>query len=395
MKPSSRAEAHKIRILQIVKGLDIGGINGGAERFSIDLAFALPPEQFDVSVCAFFQHGTETEQHWVDSIQAKGIPVFFVSDWAGNNRFDRYLRGIMKLKQVLYSKPVDICHSHFQLGTLTALYLKMTGSTRCAIRTAHLAEEWEKGWYGWLRHQIISKWAYPLLLDAEVGVSQAIVDVLDRHPGVKYSRRRPIKIYNAISLDHAVQGESMTNRRPENGRLTIGVVGRLTKQKGHIYLLDAMREVVDQMPELDCWIIGDGELRETLEEKTRGLDLSNHVRFMGKRSDVSNLLKQMDLFVLPSLWEGLPTVIMESMILGVPVLATDIPGTREMITNGQNGWLVAPGDPHQLACAMLYALRSPEDRTRMALSALQTVQQYSIQQIAGQYQTVYRSLIKR
>jgi len=156
----------KIKVLQLVKGLDIGGLNGGAERFSIDLARSLPKDQYDVSICAFFKQETVTEKEWLAQIEQDGIHVFFVSNWTGNNDFRSYLQGVSQLQNSLRSNPYDICHSHFQLGTVTALYLKMTGSVRYAIRTAHIAFEWEKGWYGWLRQQLFTKWIFPIFLDA-------------------------------------------------------------------------------------------------------------------------------------------------------------------------------------------------------------------------------------
>ncbi|HET8704913.1 MAG TPA: glycosyltransferase, partial [Pseudomonadales bacterium] len=231
----------KIKVLQLIKGLDIGGVNGGAERFSIDLAQSLPADQYEVSICAFFKQGTPTEQRWLDQIKQDGIDVFFASHWAGNNNFRSYLQGITQLNNFLRRHPYDICHSHFQLGTVAALYFKMTGSVRHAIRTAHIAFEWEKGWYGWLRRQVFSKWIFPIFLDAEVGVSQAIVDGLRQYPGVKLSRRQPNLIYNAIHLDGLLEQENQVQPVQNKDKWIVGTVGRLAEQKGHIFLLEAVK----------------------------------------------------------------------------------------------------------------------------------------------------------
>ncbi len=105
-----------------------------------------------------------------------------------------------------------------------------------------------------------------------------------------------------------------------------------------------------------------------------------------------DLLKQSDLFVLPSLWEGLPTVIIESMSQGVPVLATDIPGTREMIVDGKTGWLVEPKDPPSLAKVMIWVLKNPAERLRVSQDALKIVDRFSITSIATQYQALYQKI---
>ena len=94
-----------------------------------------------------------------------------------------------------------------------------------------------------------------------------------------------------------------------------------------------------------------------------------------------HLLQEMDLFVLPSLWEGFPTVLLESMVCKAPVIATDIPGTRELVISGQNGWLVAPEDPNALAKTIIEALSQPAFRTAYSQKAFMNVQRFTIENI--------------
>ena len=382
----------RTRILQIVKGLDIGGLHGGAERFSIDLARALPRARYEVSICAFFRVGTEGEKRWHERLQAEGFEVFFASSWAGRDHFGSYGQGLAALQRRLRKAPVDITHSHFQLGTIAGLWLKATRGTRCAIRTAHLRQEWDRGGYGWIRDQVFSNWLFPAVLDAEVGVSQAIVDYLKAHPGAAWFHRPTLLIYNAISF----QLSSPAPLRPPIGQKPepiIGMVGRLTEQKGHIYLLQAAQRVIQTIPGARFWIFGDGELRSSLEETCRALGIADHVIFWGQKDGILDYVRQFDLFALPSLWEGLPTVLMESMACGIPAVATDIPGTREMIQHGQTGWLVPARDAEALAQQILFALQHPEERQRVADQALQTVHLFSMETIAQQYQDLYRCIL--
>ena len=417
LKTAGRTEV-PLRILQVVKGLDIGGLHGGAERFSMDLARALPRDLYDVAICAFFRLNTAAEKRCLDRLQDDGLDVFFASDWKGRDHFPAYYQGVAQLQRRLRSRPVDIVHSHFQLGTIAGLWLKATRCAHHAIRTAHLRQEWDKGWYGWLRDQLFSNWLFPLGLDAEVGVSQAIVDYLQAHSGAAWFHRRTALIYNAIpSAVFNPPAASSPSHQADNGmeipcapkdasgcldsamttgetpEYIVGTVGRLTEQKGYTYLLQAAQRVVQEMPGTHFWIFGDGELRNSLEEESRALGLSGRVLFWGQKDGILEYVRRFDLFALPSLWEGLPTVLMESMACEVAAVATDIPGTREMIQHGQTGWLVPARDAEQLAGQILFALKHPEERKRVARQALQRVGLFSMETVAEQYHRLYQQII--
>jgi glycosyltransferase involved in cell wall biosynthesis len=103
------------------------------------------------------------------------------------------------------------------------------------------------------------------------------------------------------------------------------------------------------LPEAHFIWIGDGPLEKTLRQTSRDLGIYGVMHFAGQRDDVPALLKELDCFALPSLWEGFPIVILEAMAAGVPVVATDIPGNDESIHSGKNGWLVPPNNPQALA----------------------------------------------
>jgi len=379
----------KIKVLEIIKGLDIGGTNGGAEQFAIQLAKSLDRNQYQVMVCAFFKQGTATEAYWHKELTSQGIEVFFVSEWHGNNRFDTYLRGMFALKETLKENHVDVCHSHFQLGTITAIYLKMLGVSKRAIRTVHILQEWEKSWYGYVRRQVFTKWIFPACLDAEVGVSQALVNELSQHPGTRLFKKKPILIYNAIPI----RPFSLTHAKQERKTRILGTVGRLEEQKGHRFLLGAIPEIIAEIQDVMFWFIGDGSLRQELETLARDLGISKHINFMGKRTDVADLVAQLDLFILPSLWEGFPTVIMESMASGIPVLATRIPGTDELIEDGLTGWLVDPGSSEALANGIIQVLKNPEEWDGIKERALKGVSRFSIENISAHYHSLFQKLL--
>ena len=131
---------------------------------------------------------------------------------------------------------------------------------------------------------------------------------------------------------------------------------RLMEQKGITYLLKAMPEIVSHFPDISLVIAGEGPLEEQLKKEAHTLGVQENIFFAGPRLDMPELLKLFDLYVLPSLWEGLPMVLLEAMAAGCPIVATDVGGNFTAIKHGQNGSLVQPGDPGQLAGEIIMLL---------------------------------------
>ena len=381
----------KIRVLQVIKTLNISG----AERFAIDLAINLDPARYAVEVCAFFQDGSPIEEHWFQELTRRGIPVWYATGWRGLDHFGSYLDGLKVMQRRLRSAPVDVINTHFQLGTLAALYCRARGLACRVVRTAqnHCRKEWSPGLYGWLRYLLISGWVYPLACDAEVGVSRAIVAELRRNPGARFARNEPRLITNAIPVDLVERAQAYPRPMRQEGQFVVGSIGRLMPQKNYVALLQAVPQVRAELPGVEFWLIGDGELRSSLEAQACDLKITDWVKFLGRQSDVLPWLRQMDLFVLPSLWEGFPLVIMESMAAGVPVIATDIEGTRDLVQPGHNGWLVPPGDPPALARQIIAALRELPTRAKIAAQALASLAPVSIDRVAAQYDRLYGELL--
>lgn len=385
-----------LRVIQLIKGLDIGEIHGGSELFGMNLACALHDTQAEVVLCILYKMGTEQERKHLVSLEQKGIRLLFLQDWEGETSLGSFYQGARKLASFLKDHPADVLHSHFQVGTFLAILLKLTGHVRSIVRTVHVNREWERGWNGLVQQLIIRSFIsvlFPLFVDIEASVSGSAAEVLNRRLVARMLRKRSPVIYNSIPLDWQPQQDTPAvepDRRDK--RFIVGTVGRLTEQKGHSYLLEAIPHVLKEVPEAAFWMIGDGPLMNDLHTQARQLGIENAIQFMGKRDDVHALFDQMDLFVLPSLYEGLPTVVLESMAHQVPVLGTTIAGTRELIQHQKNGWLVPACDPQALVQAILYALRHPEERDRVAHDAWQTVQEFRIEVAAQKYISLYQTL---
>jgi len=129
-------------------------------------------------------------------------------------------------------------------------------------------------------------------------------------------------------------------------------VGRLTVMKGHTHLLDAVPSLVRRFPDLAVVVVGDGHLREQLVDQSVSLGVADNVRLVGHRADARVLLDAADVFVLPSLHEGMPLVLLEAMDAGLPVVATRVIGSEEVVVDEETGLLVRARDPGALASAL-------------------------------------------
>jgi glycosyltransferase involved in cell wall biosynthesis len=174
---------------------------------------------------------------------------------------------------------------------------------------------------------------------------------------------RVVVVRNSVALSgfRGAAPESLRRSLTRNGEPLVLTLARLDPQKGLPYLLEAAKV----LPKATFAIAGDGRDRQALEEQARSLGLQERVRFLGYRDDIADLLAACDLFVLPSLFEGLPISVLEAMAAGKPVVATRIGGTDEAVENGVTGWLVPPRDPAALAAAVSRVLSDPSEGRRM------------------------------
>ena len=181
-----------------------------------------------------------------------------------------------------------------------------------------------------------------------------------------------------------------------SGVRLIVTVGRLTEQKGHCYLITAAATVVSRYPDAHFLFVGDGELKGALQAQVDDLDVSEHVHFLGVRSDVPDILAVADLFVLASLWEGLSIALLEAMASGKPIVATAVSGTTQVMTHGETGLIIPPGDARALADAISQLLSDPLLGQTMAQAARKHVEIYfSAQKQADEYLALYHFLLQR
>lgn len=181
----------------------------------------------------------------------------------------------------------------------------------------------------------------------------------------------------------------------DNDARLLAIVARLQLQKGHCYLVDAMSAIVKKYPNVHALFIGQGELQAELEAQVEQLKLGDNIHFLGSRKDVPALLATSELFVLPSLWEGLSVALLEAMAAAKPIVATAVSGTTQAMIAGKTGVIVEPGNSQALAAGIIQLLDNPELAMQMGQAAKQyVVDNYSAQNQAKEHLALYRKLLK-
>lgn len=176
----------------------------------------------------------------------------------------------------------------------------------------------------------------------------------------------------------------------------IAGVGRQSPEKGFDQLIEAARLIAREAETVGIVLIGDGPDRQMLEERVRSAELSPNVAFAGFRTDVDRLLPGADILAQASYTEGLPNVVLEACAAGLPVVATDVGGTSEIIEDGANGYLVPAGDPGALAARLLDLIASPARRFEMGARGRELVgTRFSFAQQAVEYEEIFTSLAGR
>jgi glycosyltransferase involved in cell wall biosynthesis len=390
--------AERIRLMQLFYTFDIETGGGGLSRFAIEFGKKLDWDRFEVIFCSLGKFDEiPSSQDRIAKLNADGFEAFAAIRWENGNAYFNFLKAHKALSEYLSRNPIDILHSHNEFTDVNALLLKIQNKAPRILRTVHYGyqHEWMKRP---LRRLLLTNFLYPIYFDIEIGINQQNTDRLNRRGMARLFKRRARRIYNAIPVEKF--GQIQVNAGELKGALgippnapVIGTIGRLAEQKGYTYLIQAAPIILEAFPEARFLIIGDGPLADELKDQARRSAAGSKIIFTGSRPDIEALLNCMDLFVSPSLWEGLPTVILESMICKVPVVATDIPGTTELIKAGHNGWLVPPADPLGMAQAVIAALRDPSARDRYADNARQTVDKFSMGSIAVEYERLYDELL--
>ena len=245
---------------------------------------------------------------------------------------------------------------------------------------------------------VIDRLCANLVPDKIVAVSDAVKDFSISKEGFRASKL--VTIRNGIDLSNIDSKiTSIEEKRKQLGisanHIVLVTVARLHIRKGHVYLLKAMRNLNKKRKDLILLLAGDGNEKENLVTLNKSLGISDTVHFLGWRNDVNEILDCSDIFVLPSLEEGFPNVIIEAMSKSKPIIATDVDGNPEAVVDGYNGIIVPPRDPEGLSKAILSLVDDEYKRIQFGRRSREIVEEnFDLEMIIDKYEKLYESLVK-
>lgn len=363
----------KLRLMQITHDLAIGGL----QQVVVNICRTIDREKFDISVLCLRNLG-----EFVPEIEKLGIKVLFLPQKETGTDYLSFL----KVAKILREEKIDIIHTHntqpFIDGTIGAI---MSG-VKTIVHTDHARAFPDKRRY-MIAERFLSRFAYRV-----VGVSEKTSDDLMKYE--KISPRKIMTIPNGIDGNRFKIKVDREKKKKELGLTTegpvIGLASRLTSQKGIPFLLRAMSEILAAIPDAVLIIAGEGRIEDELKKEALDLQIADHVRFIGPRMDMPELLKLFDLYVMPSLWEGLPMVLLEAMAAGCPIVSTNVGGIGTAIQHGINGSLVNSQDSDALAKEIVRVLKDKELRSKYVANGLDIFEkQFSASKMTRQYEKLY------
>lgn len=363
-----------IRILQIVPTL----VRGGAEKQLTLLACGLPRDQFEVHVAALTHDGPYREM-----LEAHQIPVTVVGKrWKVDPRsFWRLRRLIRELRPDVVHTWIFAANSYGRAAALAAKVPVVIAGERCV-------DPW-KSWHQLAIDRWLAKRTSRLVTNSN-GVREFYVD--HGLPAEKF-----VVIPNGIGPRTNTTGESSVDLRrelhlPDSARL-VGAVGRLWPQKRYKDLIWAAELLKAGRGDVHFVIMGDGPNRDELESYAHDVQVHEHVHFLGEREDVPQLLTQLECFWLGSGYEGQSNALMEAMLAGIPVVATDIAGNRDLVVQAETGFLVPVGDAGQFARKTHLLLEDRELSQRLGAAGKQRmINEFSVDKMISRHAELYRQL---
>jgi len=331
---------------------------GGAEEMVLNLVRRLPP-RFEPMVCCIHEAGPIGEE-----IRKTGTPVAVLGLEPGIRRpFD-----VARIRRYLRETAPEIVHTFLLTASLYGRLAAILARVPIVIGTEVNIYERKR------RHHAIAERLLMAGTDRVVVSAESVREHYVRQ--VHADRSRVDVIYNAVDFAQATPTESRAAMRlaigvPERAPVA-GVIARLTEQKGHRFLFDALA-ARPELATVHLIVIGDGDLRTALTAQVAALGLAPRVHFLGARRDLGNLLAAMDVFVMPSLWEGLPLSLVLAMGASLPVVATAVAGVPEVVHDGATGLLVPAGDAPALGAALARVFGDAPLRARLGRDARASV----------------------
>jgi len=365
----------KIRILHVVQSMNTGGLENGI----VNLINYSNTSDFLIDILCLRAGGD-----LIQRIDNANSHIYFEQNSSHN-----ILSAIKKVYSLCKVNNYDIVHSH-GFATMLAAYVggKLAQSS-CIINGEHGTL-----YYSSLKQRLVQRFLFnqmQLNLTVSAALKNKICQIYSTSPqhfktiinGVDSERFYPSKTTIKLKKSLAIPLDA----------IIIGTVGRLVKVKNYPSLIRALKSVRLKHPKVILLFAGDGPEKESLLTQVKQAELTDNVKFLGRRDDIQALMNLFDMFVLPSFSEGLSNTLLESMACGTPVIASNVGGNSEIIKNGETGYLYPSDDSDRLADILITLLEDVDKRTRLGQQARRHIEsRFSINSMVKNYEDTYYEL---
>jgi glycosyltransferase involved in cell wall biosynthesis len=336
-----------LRVCHVITEFD----TGGAERILLKTVERLNQRRFESLIVSLRPRGPLS-----DEIDRSGVEIIYL----GMGRRPSPIT-LWRLARLFRKKQVSIVHAYLYDASVASRLAGLLARVPVVLTSTRAPLEYLPK-IAWWVDRFTSRWCRRI-----IAVSEHTADVIVRVEGI--SREKVVVIRNGVDLQRFSPRDGKGARScwgVDENAFVVASVGRLSPEKGHRYLLEALASAHREIPSLVCLLAGDGRLRPTLQDQARRLGLADVCRFLGDVPGVETVFAAADVAVLPSEFEGMPNAALEAMAMACPVIATAVGGSPEVIRHGETGFLVPPADSAAISRAIIDIAASPDMRRRMA-----------------------------
>jgi glycosyltransferase involved in cell wall biosynthesis len=378
-EPAGTPAARPLRVLQLITRRQ----RRGAEVFAAELSDLLVERGHRMTIAALYEPAPLP-------LEPSATPWVDLGGWPGRGLNRETLRAVTRL--VARFQPDLVQANGSDTLKYSVLARRITRARWSLVyRNISVVSRWlrnplHRGWNRWLAHSV----------DHVVSVSEASRDDFLRtyrlEPGRITTIPRAVRIPERVDALGARQRLKELTGMPATAMLLVHV-GSFTPEKNHLWLLDAFRRIRERCPHAHLALLGDGPLRPRVEQAVAAGGLAASVHLLGARADASELVAAADVFVLPSLVEGIPGALVEAAAQAVPAVANDVGGVRQALHDGETGVLAQPGDLDGFVGAVTRLLHDPAVRREMGRRARGLARrEFDLAAIAGRYEDLYLRL---
>jgi len=369
---------------------------GGAQKAMLSLASTLSREDFEVTVCTMYDKENYIE--YFEEVYDLKIINLRMKDLVGKSLFTKILafgKGVLRFKKL--ARDIDIVQTYSHTANIVFPFFAFLFGVKIRVTSQRMSLDRMSKKIQLSDKLIENSFLVTKLTSVSEGTKRSCIDIQGIRP------EKIITIPNGIDLSRIDSELSLVDRSSirnsiglSDSQVAILTVARFHKQKGHQYLLDAILELKDDYPEAVFIFVGHGELEQEIASFIKGNNLEDHVRLLGARNDVPAIMNSCDIFILPSLWEGMPNTVLEAMSVSMPTIATSVDGTPELIIDRSHGVLIPSKNSGAIKQEIEFMLNNSEFRKSLGVAARKRIEDvFSLEKTTKSFADLYKKLMLR